>query len=264
MRKTIQAALVAAAGSGLVFGVASAAERDTVSPEAKAYLHFSFGGDRSAAASALRGFHYGLRLDHDSRFAAPETAPLMQLDFTATGLDQARLNGLSVLKRQYRLRQAEEAAEEEAAEEEVVEEEGFFESMFSGVASFFGGLFGDDEEEAAAESAQAEEALSEEELAEQQMAEEAAPTTLTDYTAVDWGVLAVGAVSLGFIASEISNGDDDPDPPAGSGTPPPCTPQPICGLTLRDHWGYGGDLERDLERERWLNSGTGQMGDLGG
>lgn len=34
------------------------------------------------------------------------------------------------------------------------------------------------------------------------------------YSIIDWGVLALGVVGVGFIISEVADGEDDPDQPA--------------------------------------------------
>lgn len=92
MRHTwITAALCAAS----LFCAVQAASPDESLPEARAYLHFSFGGKSAVADS----FHYGLKLDHDRRFVDSATPPLMQLDFTPQGFDRASLNGLPMVMR---------------------------------------------------------------------------------------------------------------------------------------------------------------------
>jgi hypothetical protein len=251
MRKVISAGIMAA-GLGLVFGAAAVAATDEQTPEAKAYFSFGFGGEKPG----VRALHYGLRLDHD-RYFVPAEQPLpalMQLDFSRRGLSAMQVNGVNVLRPAYRANQDEEGAGEE--EEVIEEEEGFFES----IGNWFSGLFGDDEEEAeVAESDTADEAVADE-----------GDGTFLSYDAVDWGLLAMGVAGIAFIGSEVADGDDDPDPKAGGGgTPPlpPCGPgapaPPNCDLpgplfTART----SATFSESNDHQQWLDSGTGQMGDL--
>lgn len=265
--------MILAAGLGLLFSMAALAAPDEQTPEARAYFSFSFGGDKPG----VRALHYGLRLDHD-RFFVPsdQSLPaLMQLDFSRRGLSAIQVNGLNVLRPAYRMSQNEDQSKE-ATDEEIAEEEtGFFEGIFSGIAGFFGGLFGDDEE-AETEVADADAASGEAAAADDSddgLAAEDGP--FLTYDAVDWGLLAVGLAGIGFIATEVVDGNDDPNPtaapPAGGtpctinptplnpgGTPSGCTPTAFTGRL-----GVGpADAGHDSERDAWLNSGTGQMGDL--
>jgi pyruvate/2-oxoglutarate dehydrogenase complex dihydrolipoamide acyltransferase (E2) component len=305
MRRLIRTSGIAAAGFVLALGVASAADRNEQAPESRAYFSVSFGGERFAP----RELHYGLRLDHDSRYADPSTLPLVQFDFTRRGLHDARVNGLSVLTQRYRLRQseeeaaaeaggapAEEAAPAEAAPAEAApadggeqaaadggeaaaEEGGFFSNMWGGVTGFFGGLFGGDEEEAPAETA---EAPAEAAPAEGEAPAEApADGMFSSYGVVDWGLLALGVAGVGLAASEVANGDEDPDfkdadgdglPDGGvactqdpipiidpDGTPDGCDPNLFAGR-------QGGltSMKMDVDHQEWLDGGTGHMGDLEG
>jgi hypothetical protein len=314
MRRLIRTTGIAAASFVLALGVASATDRDEQAPESRAYLSLSFGGERIAP----RNFHYGLRLDHDSRFVDGASAPLMQFDFTRRGLHDARLNGLSVLKQSYRLRQSEEEAaaeagsapaEEPAAEEAApaepapaeaapaeaassdgveevpaeggeaaaAEEGGFFSNMWGGVTGFFGGLFGGDEEEEVAEATEAPAEAAPADSAEAP-AEEVADGMFASYGIVDWGLLALGAAGIGLAASEVANGDEDPDGAAGGGTSSGTTTGSGCNTTVGpagvcittasyapNKWTSPYDKARhDPEYQKWLDGGTGQMGDLGG
>lgn len=280
MRKAL-----AAATFGLVLSVAGASNYDDQNPESRVYLGFSFGGQTIAP----RNFHYGLRIDHDSRFLDAPVAPLMQFDFTPRGFNDAHVNGLSVIRPAYRLRQAEEPAAEEPAVEEVTEEPapaaepaadevsaeevegeagaegepGFFSKTWSGITGFFGGLFGGGEEEVAEEAAEPAEAA-----AETADADDVADGTFLNYSVVDWGLLAVGAVGLGFAVGEVSNSSDSDDPQGGTGTTTgggtPTLPIGVSilptGLNGQD---YSGTVSQEMrERMEWLDGGTGQMGDL--
>lgn len=296
--------LLIAAACGLVLGagVAAAGNREDNSPEARAYLGFSFGGQKAMP----HDLHYGLRIDQDARLFGtqrPAMAPLMQFDFDRVGFTGARLNGLPMVSRSYRLQQtdapasaepapdqtppapesapadstmsepapAESApAESAAASEEpaeAVEEKGFF----GKIGAWFGGLFGgDDEEETETASADT---------------EETAEGTFMGYDAADWATLAVGAVGLGYVASEVTNGDDDADPGTtpppddggttlpgglvipggGGGTLLPADPTAITSLAMT------GPRSLDFlpmsqnatpEYQEWMDGGTGHMGDL--
>ena len=228
-----------------VIGVAMAAGQDE-STQGTAYMGLSFGGHRVAP----RDFHYGLRLDYgaNSRDAYRPAAPLMQFDFTRAGLNSAHLNGLSVLKKSYALKQiegespAEEAPAEEApadqppTESEVAPEgdaaaaeapaeeataaasaeaapaaaeEGFFARSWHGVKNFFGAGDKPAETETAKTEAPAEETPAENPA-------DVAQGTFMGYNAIDWATLAVGAVGLGFIASEVANNDESKDVKASS------------------------------------------------
>jgi hypothetical protein len=299
--------MIAVATLGLVLGVAGAAGPADDSAEGRAYLGFSFGGDKIAP----HDFHYGLRMDYDSRSIESRgfgTPALLQFDFTHRGLNAAQVNGLSILKKSYQLKQNEgqptetppaegqpaeaapaesapaespppEAASggEAAAAAEPAAEEGFFAGMWHGVKNFFGGMFGSDEEtetaakegKEAGESAPAAEGPTPEEG-------ELAEGTFMGYNAIDWATLAVGAVGIGFVASEVSNGSQDPDPRASGGTggtgggltPAPCTtgitPVPCVGLRSGKAFSAFDVEAQDPEYQKWLDGGTGQMGDLGG
>lgn len=271
--------VLAAATFGLVLGVAGASNVDDQNPESRVYLGFSFGGQ----SIAPRNFHYGLRIDHDARFVEGPVAPLMQFDFTPRGFNDAHVNGLSVIRPAYRLRQAEEPAAEEPAVEEVsaepvaeapaedVEEvegeagaegePGFFSKTWTGITGFFGGLFGGGEEEVAEDAAEPAEAV-----AEAPAADEVTDGSFLNYSVVDWGLLAVGAVGLGFAVGEVSNSEDSADPstPAPPPPPPPVTPPPPISVPII---GYVGTMTPRVSRElhdrlEWLDGGTGQMGDL--
>jgi hypothetical protein len=257
--------IIAAATFALVLGVAGATDPTEPATEGKAYVGFSFGGQKVAP----RDFHYGLRVDPDSRFAEGlHQAPLMQIDFTRRGLNDARVNGLSVLKQQYRLRQAEEEAAAEGGEAAAAEEPGFFSRTWSGVKNFFGGLFGGGDEEEAAEEQPAETAEAGAEAAPEEIAE----GMFMGFNAVDWVLLAVGAAGVGAVASEVSGGDEDPDPTGGGGGGgggggTQCVPGPIpnlCAPLRSETRGTGNDERVDPAYAEWLDGGTGQMGDLGG
>lgn len=72
-----------------------------LSPEARAYLSFGFG----APASSQQHFHYGLRLDHDSRLRDELPAPIAQMDFTRQGFNHLRVNGVPVAQTVYQTNQ---------------------------------------------------------------------------------------------------------------------------------------------------------------
>jgi hypothetical protein len=103
MRKLL---IATAIGAGLCVGaVAVAANSDDLAPQARAYMNYGFGGKDS---SLPRNFHYGLRLDQDTRLATRigrESMPsIMQLDFNAkSGFESARVNGVPFASRSLRL-----------------------------------------------------------------------------------------------------------------------------------------------------------------
>lgn len=264
MRRLIRTTGIAAAGFVLALGVASATDRNEQAPESRAYLSLSFGGERVAP----RDFHYGLRLDHDSRFVDGSAAPLMQFDFTRRGFSDARLNGLSVLKQSYRLRQSEEAAAaeepapEEGGEAAAAEEGGFFSNMWGGVTGFFGGLFGGDEEEAATETAEAPAEAAPAEGGEAPP-EDLAEGAFTSFGIVDWGLLALGAAGVGLAATEVANGDEDPDSTTQSTTTTTTTGTTPIGVPVSGFLPASSELSPEArERLEWLDGGTGRMGDL--
>jgi len=289
--------IITAATFGLVLGVAGASNPADQSPEARAYLGFTFGG----AQSAPRNFHYGLRIDHDSRYVEGHAPALLQFDFTRAGLAAARLNGMNVVSQKYLMRQAEEPAAEEAPVEEAPAEEapaeeapaeeaaaeegaegaepqGFLSKTWAGIKGFFGG--GDEEEGAAEETADA--GATEEPAAESADAGATADGPFANYGLVDWGLLALGAVGIGYAVGEVSNAEDsgnpddggatDPDPGILGGTDPgvvPSTDPGILGSILAGGYGNGAyDFLPSVdnmspEHQEWLDGGTGHMGDLG-
>lgn len=97
MRKILIATAVGSAlGAAMLAHAASPNEN---SLQAKAYMHFNFGGNSSLPSN----FHYGLRLDQDPRFLDVPMPSLMQMDFNQYGFNLARLNGLPVAQRSYTL-----------------------------------------------------------------------------------------------------------------------------------------------------------------
>lgn len=94
MRKLLLASAVGALTSAAM--LASAASPDQSSPEARAYLSYSFGA--AAQESASSKLHYGLRMDY-SRASADVRPPLMQMDFDRAGLVSTRINGLNAVQR---------------------------------------------------------------------------------------------------------------------------------------------------------------------
>jgi hypothetical protein len=124
----------------------------------------------------------------------------------------------------------------------------------------------------------------------------------TSYSMMDWGLLAVGAVALGFGVAEVLKTKDDKDPTTTQVIQTPNGPVTVVintvtgavqgvldaagvpinlsTVTTPVHDALCGALaalcysenkyqsankylqERDIQREIWLDSGTGQMGDL--
>ncbi|HVT34389.1 MAG TPA: hypothetical protein VHE37_02310 [Nevskiaceae bacterium] len=73
-------------------------------PETRAYFSYGFGAHQLPS-----NFHYGLRLDQDSRYAAPGTPAVMQVDMSGDGTLNARLNGVNLLSRNFSANQEEGA-----------------------------------------------------------------------------------------------------------------------------------------------------------
>lgn len=99
--------VIKVAGGGLLAMAAAlpAASRDA-DPQIGSYLVWNFGASRNPAANS---FHYGLRLDQDSHVAIYNLAPpTLLLNFNRDGL-QAYLNGSSLNQMALRLQQAEAA-----------------------------------------------------------------------------------------------------------------------------------------------------------
>lgn len=256
MRKVLTAVTVGAlSGAAMLAGAAS--PTDNV-PEARAYLNFDFGGTRALP----RNFHYGLRLDRDSRYATIPV-PFMQLDFDAKGTLKSHLNGMPVMRRSLIATQGEIAAEgAEAAAADASANAGF--------------------EAAATEAAPADAAGSEvaaegaaESIPVEEVGAEAGATAA--YTAADWGLIALGAAGVAYAGYEVSKSSDDA--PAGSGggstgggsttggstTGGSTSGSPLGGilLGLSDMEKLGRNSSNpSREYIEWLDGGTGHMGDL--
>ena len=103
----------------------------------------------------------------------------------------------------------------------------------------------------------------------------------TSYSVVDWGLLAIGAAGLGFGISEVLKTKDSKDPTstgATGGTGGNPVIGAVCSLAggVLGTIGLGGICtasglagnsfsayeKADYESINWLDSGTGQMGDL--
>lgn len=93
------------------------------------------------------------------------------------------------------------------------------------------------------------------------------------WTFFDWTLLAVGIGGAGYLIYDATKGKDSPDgtttgggTTSGSTTSGGTTGGGLLGtglLGLADNpTSY--DADRDFAQQRWLDGGTGQMGDLGG
>lgn len=103
MRKLLIASMMSAG----VIMQAQAANTDLYTPQMNAYVNFSFGAPKAQSL----GLHYGLRMDYNENFKATISRsmsssvsnalpPLLQMDFSAnTGFTNAKLNGLTFMKR---------------------------------------------------------------------------------------------------------------------------------------------------------------------
>jgi hypothetical protein len=170
-----------------------------------------------------RPFQYGLRIDHDQRYLSQPLPPIARVEFDRDGFSSAALNGINMVQREYQLDQ-------------------------------FGTEVGE-----------------------------------VRYSWADWGLLAVGVVGLGFLIYEIADNESDPDPELlppdddngdngggllGGGLLGGGILGGILGgllggnslmpggsLTATAHATDRLDAEA-RERQRWLDGGTGYMGDL--
>jgi len=86
----------------------------------------------------------------------------------------------------------------------------------------------------------------------------------------DWTLLAVGIGGAGYLIYDATKGHSSPNPKSssttGSTTSGSTTGGGLLGTGLLGfaevQTSY--DAERDFQQQRWLDGGTGQMGDLGG
>jgi hypothetical protein len=93
-------------------------------------------------------------------------------------------------------------------------------------------------------------------------------TNAGGWTFFDWSLLAIGLGGAGYLIYDATKGKDSPDGKSTSSTTGgSSTGGGLLGLGLLgladNATSYDLD-ERDFERQRWLDGGTGQMGDLGG
>lgn len=206
---------------------AVAGQNDGIStqPSANAYLSLDFGHPNPAQA-AFSPLHYGLRMSYDNRLQAANGGalpPLAQLDFDARGNRVGSVGGVPFMARIH---------------PPLKQNDGEGGSAPSGVGS--GGI-----------------------------------------EFFDLALLGVGVAGLGYLIYNVTKNDESPDP-----TPGETTGGLLGGLLGGSTGGLlgggttGGGLlgtgllggfagaqtqipgERDIERQRWLDGGTGQMGDL--
>ncbi len=243
MRKFVIAS-VAAATVGLAWAEGPGQEqyqqqfRDQ--PQARAYLSYNFGGDnrRRGLAAPL---HYGLRLDYDSRLrqgSSVVTTPLLQLDHDNRGESMAFANGVPFAARNLRLN----------------------EDAGSGAST----------------------------------------GSSSGWSYFDWGLLAVGIGGTGYLIYDATKGHNSPDAKPTSGSTTGTTTGVVNTVTgvvtgvvntvtgvvntvtgvvtgvVNAVTGYAGPrtvegvlpfdpVDRtDPQYQKWLDGGTGQMGDLGG
>jgi len=239
MRQTV-IALIAAGGLGLVWADGyGQQEQFRDQPQAGAYLSYGFGGVPLRDAPAP--LHYGLKLDHDSRLrdARPWTPPLFQLDFDNRGETLASFNGVPFAGRNLRLNQ----------------DDGGGTSSTTGGGDSKGG-----------------------------------------FTFFDWTLLAIGVGGAGYLIAEATKGHDSPDPPpsnSGGGSTNGLVNavtgvvtgvvntvtgvvNTVTGVLTGSTNGFAGQRtvpgvlpfdppdRTDPSYQKWLDGGTGQMGDLGG
>lgn len=232
-------AAVAVTSIGVCTGAFASDYSNPFSTKTTAYVNFGFGGSSSKHNDLLSSLHYGMRMDSANPYGSQVNSPVarpafMQADFNLRdGFSGAMLNGVR---------------------------------FASHVKSF-------DED-----------------------------GSETSYSMMDWGLLAVGAVALGFGVAEVLKTKDEKDPTTRTTIQGPNGPltiitntvtgavqgvldaagvpinlstvtQPVhdalCGalaaLCYSDNKYQSANKylqERDIQREIWLDSGTGQMGDL--
>jgi hypothetical protein len=242
MRQTV-IALIAAGSLGQAFAQGGGPqEQFRDQPQAGAYLSYGFGGVPLRDAPAP--LHYGFKLDHDSRLreAQPWTPPLFQLDFDNRGQTLASFNGIPFAGRNLRLNQ----------------DDGGGSASTTGGSESKGG-----------------------------------------FTFFDWTLLAIGVGGAGYLIAEATKGHDSPDPPpsnagggGGGGTNGLVNTvtgvvtgvvntvtgvvNTVTGVLTGSTTGFAGQRtvpgvlpfdppeRNDPSYQKWLDGGTGQMGDLGG
>jgi len=237
MRNFLMAAAVVT-GLGVCTGAFAADYSNPFSTKTTAYLNFGFGGS-GKNTDILSSLHYGLRLDQAKpssiqSSAQPARPAFLQTDFNLRdGFSGAMVNGVRF-----------------ASHVNKFDEDG-----------------GD-----------------------------------TSYSLVDWSLLAIGAAGLGFGIAEVLKTKDSPAPKTttqtvtgpngvtqiiqtvngvvtsvttalgGSGTGTAIPANPVTGLTcsalgllcFNQNYSAATDAlaQRDIQRQVWLDSGMGQMGDL--
>lgn len=203
-------------------------------PSANAYLSLDFGHPNPTQAT-FSPLHYGLRMSYDNRLLAANGAalpPLAQLDFDARGNRVGSVGGVPFMARIRPPMKQNDG-------------EGGGEAPSSGVGS--GGI-----------------------------------------EFFDLALLGVGVAGLGYLIYNVTKNDESPDPTPGETTGGGLLGGSTGGLLggllgggdttggttgggllggLLGGGGFAGAQrqvpgERDIERQRWLDGGTGQMGDL--
>lgn len=226
-----------------------ASERE---PQVAAYLTLDFGKRES-----LNNFHYGLRIDQDSYNARWGLAPpLLVMDMSRNGFD-AYLNGLSLQGVRYQLNQAEAAGgvaglgvagtiaavTVAAVTVGVVANEASDDSSSGGGGQTTGGTTTGGTTTGGTTTG----------------------GTTTGGTTT--GGTTTGGSTTGGETGGTTAGGETGGTTAGGGTTTGGTPTGG-GITgglfgLRSYDTTAPDRVNDLERQRWLDGGTGHMGDLG-
>ena len=102
MKRAFRLGAIGVMLSSALIAVAAPTDKE---PRAMSYLQFQFGEYLPS------NFHYGLRLDYDSRFRdGLMTPPVLVLDFKSQGLNRMLVGGVDLVRIPYRLNQAEAAA----------------------------------------------------------------------------------------------------------------------------------------------------------
>lgn len=96
--------------------------------------------------------------------------------------------------------------------------------------------------------------------------------TQLEYSLFDYGLAAVGLLGVGYAIFEVVDAEDETPDPTPTPTPPPddggglplVGDLPLPGLFTESRALPDAADRADPAYQRWLDGGTGQMGDLGG
>ena len=240
MRKILVAAVAGVSMS--LASLALAASPDQNSPEMRAYMNLDFGGK---GASLVRNFHYGLRLDQDSRLAARlgRITPLpsiMQLDFTGrSGFNAASVNGVPFSSHVRQLNEDGSEGSGYNAWDWGLLAVGVV-GVGIGIAEVVKTKDGDDPKTTA-------------------------KTTTVNTTNANGSPVTVLVTTVNGVITQITDtatGAGIPIGQVGTILPTFCQTTGLCMSGASRYERALSAIERDPKRQEWLDSGTGHMGDL--